>query len=78
MWKIPLFNGEFGQAELDAVQRPLLNNWLTMGQITGELEKTFAEVSGTSNAIAASGGSVSRIVSAAAFTSPRLPTPDPP
>ncbi len=56
MWKIPLFDGEFGDAELDAVQRPLRENWLTMGQITREFEETFATLSGASNAIAVSNG----------------------
>lgn len=56
MWKIPLFDGEFGDAELDAVQRPLRENWLTMGQITREFEETFASLSGAANAIAVSNG----------------------
>jgi len=56
MWKIPLFDGEFVDADYEAVQRPLRENWLTMGQITRELEKTFAGLAGSSHAIAVSSG----------------------
>jgi len=55
-WRIPLFKPEFGADELDAVQRPLRNQWLTMGPITAELEAEFRRRSGAGAAIAVTNG----------------------
>lgn len=51
-WQIPLFKPDFGPEELEAVQRPLRNQWLTMGPITAELEDEFRRRTGAGAAIA--------------------------
>lgn len=51
-WLIPLFKPEFGPDELEAVQRPLRQQWLTMGPITAELEDGFRQRTGAGAAIA--------------------------
>ena len=51
-WTIPLFKPEFGPDELEAVQRPLRQQWLTMGPITAELEDAFRRRTGAGEAIA--------------------------
>lgn len=43
MYKIPLFNLNFGEEEKDAVIRTLDSKWISMGPRTEELEKKFAE-----------------------------------
>jgi dTDP-4-amino-4,6-dideoxygalactose transaminase len=51
-WKVPLFEPDFGPAELEAVQAPVREAWLTMGQYTERLEKTLCEMTGAAHAIA--------------------------
>lgn len=51
-WKIPLFDTDFGPAELEAVQRPVKDGWLTLGPRTTELEAFFADLVGARHAIA--------------------------
>lgn len=43
MYKIPLFNLNFGEEEKDAVIRTLDSKWISMGPRTEELEEKFAE-----------------------------------
>lgn len=51
-WRIPLFETDFGPAELEAVQKPVRDGWITMGEITAQLEREFAERCGVKHAIA--------------------------
>ena len=51
-WRVPLFDTCFGPEELAAVQQPLRRQWITMGDVTLELEKSFAERCGVKHAIA--------------------------
>lgn len=53
-WKVPLFEPDFGPAELEAVQAPVREAWLTMGQYTERLEKALCELTGSAHAIAVS------------------------
>jgi dTDP-4-amino-4,6-dideoxygalactose transaminase len=51
-WKVPLFTPDFGQAELDAVQAPVRDGWLVMGQYTEQLEQALCALLGSKHAIA--------------------------
>ena len=51
-WSIPLFDTEFGQAELEAVARPLQRGWLTMGDEVLQLEDELCTLTGARHAIA--------------------------
>lgn len=51
-WKVSLFETCFGPEELEAVQRPLRNQWITMGDVTLQLEESFAQRCGVKHAIA--------------------------
>lgn len=51
-WRVPLFEPDFGEAELDAIRKPVLNQWITMGEITAQLEAEFARRCGVKHAIA--------------------------
>jgi dTDP-4-amino-4,6-dideoxygalactose transaminase len=51
-WRIPLSDIDFGPEELTAVQEVLASRWLTMGSITQEFERSFANYVGTQHAIA--------------------------
>jgi dTDP-4-amino-4,6-dideoxygalactose transaminase len=53
-WRIPLFEPDFGSAELTAVQTPLLKGWLTQGAAVAELERRFAGRCGVDHAVAVS------------------------
>ena len=53
-WKVPLFEPDFGSAELEAVQAPVREGWLTMGQYTERLEKALCELTGSAHAVAVS------------------------
>lgn len=52
MWQVPLFDISFDTQELEAVQRVLQSGWLTMGPVTEEFEKRFADYLGVKHAIA--------------------------
>src|SRR5690349_3511009 len=47
-WKIPLFEVQIGDEEIDAVTRVLRSRWLTMGAVTQEFEAAFASFLGES------------------------------
>lgn len=49
-WRIPLFDTDFGQNELDAVTRVLKSGWLTMGEETKLFEQEFASFLGVRHA----------------------------
>jgi len=51
-WRVPLFEPDFGNAELEAIKIPILNQWVTMGEITAQLEAAFARRCGVKHAIA--------------------------
>jgi dTDP-4-amino-4,6-dideoxygalactose transaminase len=53
-WRVPLFEPDFGPEDLKAVQRPLLNGWLTQGATVAELERRFAGRCGVEHAVAVS------------------------
>lgn len=52
MWKIPLFKMDLGEAEREAVLRPVRDDWLTLGPVTREFEDRFAELVGAGHAVA--------------------------
>lgn len=54
MWKIPLSDIDFNDREVEAVCRVIRSRWLTMGEITSEFERRFAEFIGVKHAIAVS------------------------
>lgn len=51
-WRVPLFDTDFGPAELEAVQQPVRTGWLTMGELTQQLEREFAARVGVKHAFA--------------------------
>jgi dTDP-4-amino-4,6-dideoxygalactose transaminase len=51
-WQVPLFEPDFGAAELEAVQAPVREGWLTMGGYTEKLENALCELTGSAHAIA--------------------------
>ena len=53
-WKVPLFDTDFGNDEVEAVLRVLNSGWLTMGEVTQQFEAAFADFIGTKHAIAVS------------------------
>lgn len=66
-WRIPLFDTHFGPEELEAVQRPLLNRWLTMGEEVIKLEDEIREATGAQHAIACSNGTAALQLACAAL-----------
>ena len=55
-WKVPLFEADFGEAELAAVARPIREGWLTMGPRVEELEAAWQAQTGARHAIAVTNG----------------------
>jgi dTDP-4-amino-4,6-dideoxygalactose transaminase len=51
-WRVPLFQPDFGPAELEAVQIPVREGWLTMGHCTERLEAALCELTGSAHAVA--------------------------
>ena len=45
-WKIPLSDIDLDQDEIDAVVNVLKSKWLTMGAVTQQFEKEFAQYLG--------------------------------
>ncbi len=46
MWKVPLFELNYDHSELEAVQKVLDSQWLTMGEKTSQFESRFGEFLG--------------------------------
>jgi len=57
-WKVPLADVELGQEEIEAVTSVLRSNWLSMGPVTAEFERRFAEYLGVKYAFAVANGTV--------------------
>jgi len=55
-WKIPLADIEIGDEEIKAVEQVLRSKWLSMGEITQEFERAFAEFLGIKHAFAVTNG----------------------
>jgi dTDP-4-amino-4,6-dideoxygalactose transaminase len=55
-WKIPLFDIDFDEREVQSVVEVLKSKWLTMGEVTIEFERKFADFIGVKYAIAVSNG----------------------
>lgn len=51
-WKVPLSDVVFGVEEFSAVQRVLESGWLTMGSVTQDFERAFAQYTGSKYAFA--------------------------
>ncbi len=66
-WRIPLFDTQFGDEELEAVQRPLKVRWLTMGEEVLKLEEELCAASGAKHAIAVSNGTAALQLACAAL-----------
>lgn len=66
-WRIPLFDTQFGEEELEAVQRPLKVRWLTMGEEVLKLEEELCAMSGAKHAIAVSNGTAALQLACAAL-----------
>jgi len=56
VWEVPLTDLDLGQEEIEAVVRVLESKWLTMGQVTQEFERRFANYLGVKHAFAVSSG----------------------
>ena len=57
-WRIPLADLNFGREEEESVLDVLRGRWLTMGEVTQEFERQFAQLLGVKHAIAVSNGTV--------------------
>lgn len=55
-WKVPLFDIDFGEREVDAARGVIRSGWLTMGRITADFERRFADFLGAPHAIAVGSG----------------------
>jgi len=51
-WRVPLFEPDLGDAEIDALTDVIRSKWLTMGERTAEFETRFAEFVGSKYALA--------------------------
>jgi dTDP-4-amino-4,6-dideoxygalactose transaminase len=58
MWRIPLFDLDYGDEEESAVLTVLRSKWLTMGEVTQRFEEAFAEEIGVRHAVAVANGTV--------------------
>lgn len=55
-WKIPLSDIDMDEEEIEAVTKVLKSKWLSMGPVTQQFEKEFAEYLGVKHAFAVSNG----------------------
>ena len=51
-WRVPLFDPDLGQPEVDALTQVIRSKWLTMGELTEQFEKRFAGFVGCKHAVA--------------------------
>ena len=51
-WRVPLFDPDLGETEIDALSGVIRSKWLTMGALTAEFERHFAERVGCAHALA--------------------------
>ena len=51
-WKIPLFDPDIGEPEINAVTDVLRSKWLTMGDKTAQFEREFGAIVGVPHALA--------------------------
>jgi len=58
MWRIPLFDLDYGEEEESAVLAVLRSKWLTMGEVTQRFEEAFAQEIGVRHAVAVANGTV--------------------
>jgi dTDP-4-amino-4,6-dideoxygalactose transaminase len=71
MWRIPLFDLDYGEEEESAVLAVLRSKWLTMGEVTQKFEQAFADEIGVRHALAVANGTVAlHLACAAAGISP--------
>lgn len=56
LWKIPLFDSNFGNEELEAVTKILQSRWLTMGEVTSQFETQFCNYINVRHSVAVSNG----------------------
>jgi dTDP-4-amino-4,6-dideoxygalactose transaminase len=57
-WRVPLADLDYGEDEQQAVMDVLKSRWLTMGGISLEFEKRFAELVGSKHAVAVTNATV--------------------
>jgi len=57
-WLIPLADLDLDESEIQAVTQVLRSKWLTMGQVTQDFERRFAEHIGVKHAFAVANGTV--------------------
>lgn len=57
-WRVPLADLDYGEEEERAVLNVLRSRWLTMGSVTQQFEKEFAESIGAKHALAVSNATV--------------------
>ncbi len=55
-WKIPLFDSDYGDEEINAVTKVLQSRWLTLGEITHQFETQFCNYINVKHASAVSNG----------------------
>lgn len=55
-WKVPLFDSDFGQEEIDAATDVIRSRWITMGEQTLRFEQEFGKLISTKHAFAVSNG----------------------
>jgi len=53
-WKVPLFDLDVGDQEIAAVRQVLESKWISMGEVTQELERRFAQAHGARFGVAVS------------------------
>jgi dTDP-4-amino-4,6-dideoxygalactose transaminase len=51
-WRVPLFEPDVGEAEIDALAEVIRSKWLTMGALTAKFEQRFAAFVGCEHAVA--------------------------
>jgi len=51
-WKVPLFDLDIGKEEIEAISRVIDSKWISMGQVTREFEREFAQRHGAKHGIA--------------------------